>query len=190
MKLERVLQFAKTLIEKTVVPGDIVVDATLGNGHDTLFLANLVGDEGKVYGFDIQEQAVLNSQARLEEHHVVHRAVLFQEGHEKLQQFIPLFEHGKIKAAIFNLGYLPGSDKAIVTKPDTTILAIEQLLNMMTPEAIIVLVIYHGHPEGAIEKDQLMEYVKQLDQKEARVLLYQFLNQQNDPPFIVAIEKN
>ncbi|HYK74506.1 MAG TPA: class I SAM-dependent methyltransferase [Pseudoneobacillus sp.] len=189
MKLERVLQFAKSLMEKTVEPGDIVVDATLGNGHDTLFLANLVSESGKVYGFDIQEQAVSISQARLKENMVHGRVVLFQKGHEHIKESIPDLEHGKVKAAIFNLGYLPGSDKSVVTKPDTTISAIEQLLEIMSSEGIIVLVIYHGHPEGAIERDKILQYVKSLDQKQARVLKYQFLNQQNDPPFIIAIEK-
>ncbi|MFD2446504.1 class I SAM-dependent methyltransferase [Bacillus sp. CGMCC 1.16607] len=189
MKIERVLQFARSLMEKAIQPGDIAVDSTLGNGHDTLFLANLVGESGKVYGFDIQEQAILKSKQRLAEHHLENRAILFHKGHEHIQDLIPPDYHGKVTAAIFNLGYLPGSDKSVVTKPDTTIAAIEQLLQIMASEGIIVLVIYHGHPEGATERDHLLQYVKNLDQQKARVLLYQFLNQQNDPPFIVAIEK-
>src|SRR5574339_2358 len=118
MKLERVLQFAKTIMENTIQPGDIAVDATLGIGHDTLFLANLVGNSGKVFGFDIQESAVLSSKARLEENHVENRTVLFQKGHEHILEYLPTIYHGKVKAAIFNLGYLPGSDKSIVTKPN------------------------------------------------------------------------
>lgn len=190
MKLQRVLQFAKTLMENTIQSGDIAVDATLGNGHDTLFLAKLVGDSGKVFGFDIQESAVLNSKARLEENHVENRTVLFQKGHEHILESLPTIYHGKVKAAIFNLGYLPGSDKSIVTRPNTTIAAIEQLLEVMATEGVIVLVIYHGHSEGAIERDELMNYVQSIDQKYARVLLYQFLNQKNNPPFVIAIEKN
>ncbi|HLO12595.1 MAG TPA: class I SAM-dependent methyltransferase [Pseudoneobacillus sp.] len=190
MKLERVLQFAKTIMEKSVQPGDIAVDATLGNGHDTLFLANLVGETGKVYGFDVQEQAILNSKQRLELHMLNDRVELIHKGHEHILDTIPSLHHGSVKAAIFNLGYLPGGDKTIVTKPDTTISAIEQLLQILAPEGVIVLVIYHGHPEGAIERSELMHFVENIDQKQARVLLYQFLNQQNYPPFIVAIEKN
>lgn len=189
MKLERVLQFAKSLMEKAIQPGSIAIDATLGNGHDTLFLANLVGESGKVYGFDIQEQAVISSKERLVQHQLDNRVTLFHNGHEHILDSIPFEHHGKVKSAIFNLGYLPGSDKSIVTKPETTISAIQQLLKIMAPEGVIILVIYHGHPEGALERDKLLQYVKVLDQKEARVLLYQFLNQQNHPPFIVAIEK-
>ncbi|MHC0038940.1 tRNA 5-(aminomethyl)-2-thiouridylate-methyltransferase MnmM [Pseudoneobacillus sp. C159] len=189
MKLERVLQFAKTLLEKSVGLGDIAVDATLGNGHDTVFLAKLVGANGKVFGFDVQEQAIENSKVRLGDHGFLERVVLIPNGHETIKKSIPAEFHGQVKAAIFNLGYLPGSDKSIVTKPDTTIAAIEQLLDILASGGMIVLVIYHGHPEGAVERDELMQYVQGIDQKQARVLLYQFLNQKNDPPFIVAIEK-
>jgi tRNA A58 N-methylase Trm61 len=190
MKLERVLQFAKTLMEKSVSDGDIVVDATLGNGHDTLFLANLVGETGKVYGFDVQEQAIQNSKSLLQEQSLQQRTVLIHKGHEHLLELIPSNHHGHVKAAIFNLGYLPGSDKSIVTVPETTIAAVSQLLEILSPEGVIVLVIYHGHPEGAIERDALIKYVQSIDQKQGRVLLYQFLNQKNHPPFIIAIEKN
>ncbi|MBU8879832.1 methyltransferase domain-containing protein [Bacillus sp. FJAT-29790] len=189
MKLERILPFARQLLEKAVSQGDIVVDATMGNGHDTLFFAHLTGQSGMVYGFDIQEEAVLKTQKRLAENGLSDRVTLFHKGHEHILASIPPIHHGKITAAIFNLGYLPGSDKAIVTMPATTISAIEQLLEIMAPEGIIVLVIYHGHEEGAVERDKLLQYVKQLDQKAVHVLQYQFINQQNNPPFIVAIEK-
>ncbi|WP_042354716.1 tRNA (mnm(5)s(2)U34)-methyltransferase [Bacillus rubiinfantis] len=189
MKLERILPFAKTLLQKAVKNGDIVVDATIGNGHDTVFLAELVGEHGKVYGFDVQEQAILATKERLIQHSLLERTTLFHEGHERVTQNIPLEEHGKITGAIFNLGYLPGSDKNIITEPETTIDAVSQLLNIMAPEGIIVLVIYHGHDGGDIERDALLNYCRHLDQKFAHVIRYQFINQQHNPPFIIAIEK-
>lgn len=189
MKLDRILPYAKKLLEKAVKSGDITVDATLGNGHDTLFLANLVGETGHVYGFDIQKEAVASSAERVQNNGLAERVTLFQQGHENLYNLIPEENHGKITGAIFNLGYLPGSDKTIVTTPSTTISAVEQLLNIMAPEGIIVIVIYHGHPGGEDERDQLLQFCEQLDQKTAHVLMYQFLNQKNHPPFIVAIEK-
>lgn len=189
MKLDRILPFAKIILEKAINTGDVVVDATLGNGHDTQYLADLVGETGRVFGFDVQEEAILSSKARLEQHGLLERVTIFHNGHEQLGEMIPAEHHGKITAAIFNLGYLPGSDKTIVTKPATTISAIEQLLEMLAPEGIIVLVIYHGHEEGAVERDALMEYVHRIDQNQAHVLQYLFINQQNHPPYIVAIEK-
>lgn len=189
MKLKAILPFARTLLETAISPGDTVVDATLGNGHDTVFLAELVGKDGQVFGFDIQEDAIVNSKRRLEDKHLSKRVTLFHSGHEKINACIPEIHYGKITAAIFNLGYLPGGDKSIVTKPATTINAIEQLLSIMAPEGIIVLVIYHGHPEGKLERDQLLRYISTLDQKRAHVLQYGFINQANNPPFIIAIEK-
>mgnify|MGYP001233475182 CR=1 FL=1 len=189
MTLDGILPFARNLLGKAASNGDIAVDATMGNGHDTLFLANLVGSTGMVYAFDVQPDAVLNTKKRLEEHSLLDRAALFHKGHEQLHSCIPKGHHGKISAAIFNLGYLPGSDKTVVTKPDTTIEAISQLLPIMAQGGLIVLVIYHGHEKGKIERDHLLNYVAQLDQKDVHVLKYQFINQKNSPPFIIAIEK-
>ncbi|MCP3741078.1 class I SAM-dependent methyltransferase [Rossellomorea sp. BNER] len=189
MKLERVLPFARSLLKNAVSPGDIVVDATLGNGHDTLFLAQLVGDNGRVYGFDIQEEAIQNTRDRLETHELANRVTLFKQGHETVMNVIPPVHHGKVTGAIFNLGYLPGGDKDIVTRPKTTLLAMNQLLEMLAPEGIIILVIYHGHREGAVERDYLLRYVENLDQNYVHVLRYQFMNGINNPPFIIALEK-
>lgn len=189
MKLERILPYARRILESTISENDIVVDATVGNGHDTLFLARLVGKSGRVYGFDIQKEAIETTKSRLEEHEISEPVVLFQQGHENLLDYIPPLHHSKIKGAIFNLGYLPGGDKSIVTRPKTTIQAIEQLLAVMPSEAIIVVIIYPGHREGAVERDYIIRYVEKLDQQYVHVLRYQFINQENNPPFIVALEK-
>lgn len=189
MKLERILPFARSLLELAVKPGDLAIDATVGNGHDTMFLANLVGRTGRVYGFDIQDEALMSCKTKLREHELLEQVTLFHTGHENVIDSIPPLHYGKITGAIFNLGYLPGGDKNIVTVPRTTIAAIEQLLQIMAPEGIIVIVVYHGHPEGAVERDYLLRYVKSIDQNEAHVLEYRFLNQKNNPPFIIAIEK-
>lgn len=189
MKMDRILPFAKTLLEKAVKTGDSVIDATIGNGHDTLFLAELVGWSGRVYGFDVQEEAARATEDLIRSRGVFNRVTLFLDGHEEILKRIPEGEHGKITGAIFNLGYLPGSDKTVITKPETTIAAVEQCLQIMAPEGIIVMVIYYGHPGGADERDQLLEYCCKLDQNVAHVIQYQFINQRNNPPFIIAIEK-
>ena len=189
MKLERILPFARSLLEKAVSPGDIVVDATVGNGHDTLYLARLTGPGGLVYGFDIQQQALDSCMKKLSEEELSSRAVLFKCGHEHVKAQIPIEQHGKITAAIFNLGYLPGGDKSIVTTPDTTLKAVHDLLDIMAVEGIIIVVVYHGHPEGKKEKIEILEFAASLDQQRAHVLQYGFINQKNNPPFIIAIEK-
>ncbi|MFP3721731.1 class I SAM-dependent methyltransferase [Niallia circulans] len=189
MKLDRVIPFAHQLLEKAISAGDIAIDATMGNGHDTVFLANLVGKKGKVFSFDIQEAALLATKDKLINQALQEAASLHLCGHEHIMNVIPSQYHGKVTGAVFNLGYLPGGDKSIVTKAETTIAAIEQLLQILSKEGIIVLVIYHGHPEGAIERDKLITYVENINQQEAHVLRYQFINGINNPPFIIAIEK-
>jgi predicted methyltransferase len=189
MNLSRILPFAKELLEKVVEPGGVVVDATVGNGHDTLFLAKLVGKKGQVYGFDIQERAVENTKARLNEHGVGDRAQILMESHAHVKEVISDEKHGMVQAAIFNLGYLPGSDKEIITKPDSTLKAIESFLEILKPGGLIILVVYYGHEGGVEEKERLMTYLYDLDQTKAHVLQYQFLNQKNNPPFLIAVEK-
>ncbi|WP_078379321.1 class I SAM-dependent methyltransferase [Sutcliffiella halmapala] len=189
MKLERVLPYSKKLLKLAITEGDIAVDCTVGNGHDTVFLAELVGSSGHVYGFDIQEQAIKETAEQLDKKEASKRVTLFKASHARLLEHIPVEDHSNIRGAIFNLGYLPGGDKEIVTLAESTITAIEQLLSVMTKEAVIVLVVYHGHPEGQVERDALLDFVMNLDQKKAHVLQYRFMNQVNNPPFIIAIEK-
>ncbi|MGE7795452.1 class I SAM-dependent methyltransferase [Lysinibacillus fusiformis] len=185
MKLQRVLQYAQQLLKDSVEEGDTVVDATAGNGHDTLFLAQQVGDEGQVYAFDVQKEAVDATLHRLLDHGLEHRALVLNKGHEEVANFV----HKPVAAAIFNLGYLPGGNHDIITKPSTTLQAIEDLLKLLKVGGLIILVIYHGHPGGKEERDTVIDFVSQLPQKYVHVLKYEFLNQQNDPPFVIALEK-
>ncbi|AQX53438.1 class I SAM-dependent methyltransferase [Priestia flexa] len=189
MKIERILPFARTLLTSAVNEGDTVIDATVGNGHDTSFLAKLVGASGHVYGFDIQDEAIQNTSERLAKQGIEQQVTLIKDSHSRLKNHIPTHLHGNLTGAIFNLGYLPGGNKKIVTLSTSTIQAIEQLIELLAPEGIIVLVIYHGHEQGQIERDDVLHYVSNLDQQIVHVLRYQFINQQNNPPFIVAIEK-
>ena len=185
MKLERVIQYAQTLLKMSVSEGDIAVDATAGNGHDTLFLANLVGDNGYVYAFDVQKEAVDATLHRLLDNALEHRAIVLKDGHENVAKYVTK----PISAAIFNLGYLPGGNHEIVTKPNTTIQSIESLLKLLKVGGMIVLVIYHGHEGGKKERDEVIRFVSDLPQKYVHVLRYEFINQKNDPPFIIALEK-
>ena len=185
MKLERVLQYAQTLLKSAVHEGNVAVDATAGNGHDTLFLAQLVGDDGFVYAFDVQKQAVDATLHRLLDHALEHRALVLNDGHENVAKYV----NKPVAGAIFNLGYLPGSDHEIITRPNTTIQALESLLKLLKVGGIIVLVIYHGHEGGKEERDEVIRFVSELPQKYIHVLRYEFLNQKNDPPFVIALEK-
>ncbi|MFS0766125.1 class I SAM-dependent methyltransferase [Peribacillus phoenicis] len=189
MKLDRILPFARILLEKAVHPGDITIDCTMGNSFDTVFLAGLTGENGHVYSFDIQKEAIQTTAAKLKAENLQECCTLIHDGHQHLSKYIGKEHSGKVTGAIFNLGYLPGGDKSIITQADTTISAIEQLFELLAPEGIIILVIYHGHPGGSAERDALMDYVQNFPQQKAHILKYGFINQSNNPPFIVAIEK-
>ncbi|WP_017726506.1 class I SAM-dependent methyltransferase [Halalkalibacterium ligniniphilum] len=189
MKLQGILPFARYLLEQAVKPGDVAVDCTMGNGHDTAFLATLVGDSGHVYGFDIQAEAITATRERLTNEALLDRVTLIHDGHERLNEYLPIERQAQVAGAIFNLGYLPGGDKDIVTNPATTLAAVEQLLTFMPKGGLIVLVIYHGHEQGKIERNEVVAYAEGLNQKNAHVLRYEFVNQTNNPPFIIAIEK-
>lgn len=146
-------QQAQEFIGQAIQPGDEAIDATAGNGHDTLFLARAAGPTGTVYAFDIQPAALEATRDRLRRAGLDERVRLIRCGHEELQQRLPPGSHGKIQAVMFNLGYLPGSDQRIVTRPHTTLLAIEQAAEMLAPGGRMTVLAYRGH-EGGEEETQ------------------------------------
>lgn len=185
--LERAMHYSHTLLKQAIASGDTVIDATVGNGGDTIFLATLVGKSGKVYGFDIQQKAIKTTEQKLLLTGLNQQVKLFHQGHETIDSILP--ENSQIAAAIFNLGYLPKSDKSIITQADTTLLAIGQILPKLRKTGLVVLVVYYGHEGGLVEKDAVLDYCQTLPQEEYNVLQYGFINQRNQPPFLLAIEK-
>src|SRR5699024_2349776 len=143
--LQGIIRFAHDLLDKTIKHGDIVVDATCGNGNDTLYLSELVAKNGHVFAFDIQEQAIATTTKLLNEQNR-QNVTLEQDIHSLMDQYID--EDTSLAAAVFNLGYLPRSDKSIITQPDSTITAIKKLLPLLRKKGLLVLVVYAGHPGG------------------------------------------
>ena len=185
--LLQALAFTHSLIKEAVQPGDTVIDATIGNGHDTLLLAQLVGATGKVIGFDIQKQAILNTENRLKKADAQSSVSLYNQGHETIKDIID--PDDKVALVIFNLGYLPKGDKTVVTTPKTTLEGIKQSLTLLKKNGLLLLMVYHGHDGGTKEKNAILDFSKSLPQERYSVLNYQYLNQKNDPPFLIAIEK-
>ena len=178
--MKRPLEMAHDFLAQVITQEDIVVDATMGNGHDTLFLAKLAK---QVYAFDIQEQALEKTSQRLQDAGLTNAELILQ-GHETVDQFVT-----EVKAAIFNLGYLPSADKSIITQPQTTIEALDKLCQMLVKGGRIAIMIYYGHEGGDIERDAVLDFVSQLPQQEYTATIYRTLNQINNPPFLVMIEK-
>ena len=177
--------WAKEMIEEALFSGAIVVDATMGNGYDTLWLCELVGSDGKVYAFDVQQEAVDHSAERLEKAGVRERASLFCMGHECMLEVV----HEPVDAVLFNLGWLPGAEHGVTTQTSTTLQAVEAALALLKEEAIMTICIYPGHEEGTRELKALLTWAAQLDDKRYDAMLKHYVNQPNDPPQMLAIRK-
>lgn len=186
--LKGIIKYSHHLLEKSVAKNEIVIDATCGNGNDTLFLSNIVGEKGHVLAFDIQEDAIQNSK-RLMEEQGRNNVTFIHDSHAHMSNYLPEEMRGHVGGAIFNLGYLPKSDKSVITTGKSSIRAINSILPFLKKDGLIVVVVYHGHEGGKAEKEMILKHVIQLDQKEYNVLQYGFINQKNNPPFILAIQK-
>lgn len=174
------------IITSVVSEGDLVVDATAGNGNDTVFLAGLVGGQGRVLSFDIQERALSSTDKKLRERQYRDRAELINDGHQNMNRYIT----EPVKAVMFNLGYLPGGDHSIGTKGNTTIEAIKSAMQLLTVHGIISIVVYYGGDSGFDEKNEVLEFINTIDCKQYTVMRTEFVNQINCPPILICIEKN
>ena len=165
--------------------GDQAIDATVGNGHDTLFLAEKVGPSGRVFGFDIQAEAIGATQARLDASSLADRVILFQACHSTLSD---CFE-GEIRAAMFNLGYLPGGDKTLVTRTATTLTAVAAALSRLMPGGLMTVMVYPGHPGGDDEAEQVESWAAGLDSENFAVEIHRWKGRTATPPRLIAIER-
>jgi len=185
--LTKITEYAKLLMEETIKPGDYVVDATMGNGKDTLFLAKLVGEAGKVFAFDVQPEALQNTTKILQENKVnLSSVALIHDGHQNIDRYI---QGEIISGVMFNLGYLPGGNRNIITKPQTTIIALQKCLDCLKKNGLITIVVYHAHMGGQEEKEEVLSFVRQLEREKYHVLKIDFINQREDSPFLIAIVK-
>lgn len=183
--LTKVTDINKLYLEKIINEGDIVVDATMGNGYDTKYLAQKVGENGFVYSFDVQEEAIKSTAKKLEKENLDKRVKLILDGHENMDKYV----EKEVSCIVFNLGYLPRAKHRIITKPNTTIKAIEHSLKLLKPHGVVSISIYTGHEGGMDEKNSVYDFVKNLDQSDFDVLECGFVNQINNPPQLVLIEK-
>lgn len=160
------LETAHGIVRQHLMPGGIAVDATLGNGHDTVFLAQCVGDSGRVYGFDIQSQALVNSRQRLREHGLESRAALFHASHADMLAHIPEALQGRIRACMFNLGYLPGADKTVITRSESTLAGLDAACYLSAEEGVITVLAYPGHAGGDSETQRVADWCGRLDRRQ------------------------
>lgn len=230
-----IVDWTHQFLQQYIKPGDLVVDATMGNGGDTLFLANLVHaaivtdstpankESASVIAFDVQELALTNTRDKLAKHgftsetivapddseqkrdevnklnmsekaEIVNQstnnesitATLILDSHANMLNYV---EEESAQAVVFNLGYLPGGDHSKATHAESTIPAIEAALNAIKRGGVISICIYSGGDSGFEEKNQVLEYLKTLDQRKYLVVKNEFYNKPNNPPIPVFIVK-
>ncbi len=176
----------KHFILEHLRPGEVAVDFTMGNGNDTLFLSKAVGECGRVYAFDIQEEALESTKAHLTANGAPENYTLICASHHRVKEFVT----EPIKAGMFNLGYLPRSGrKAMHTMRETTMPAVEAAIELLAPDGVLIIAIYPGHEEGALEGDMLREYFKELSRFEICASEFRILNSPTSPYFFL-VEKS
>ena len=185
-ELKSARYLAKEVLQRAVQPGDSVADATMGNGHDTLLLCQLVGETGRVYAFDVQSQAVESTRERLREAGLEDRARLFLAGHERMGEFVT----EPLSAAVFNLGWLPGGEHAVTTRWETTKKALDAALSLLKPLGLALICVYPGHAEGERERQELTAYLSALPPQRFNVLHQRFLNAGPGAPECFTVQKN
>ena len=180
-----ILETEKSFILKHLNVGDTVADFTMGNGHDTLFLSKAVGESGRVFAFDIQQAALESTRARLTENYAPENYTLICDSHHNAKNYID----GKIKVGMFNLGYLPGSDKSVTTKRETTLAAIDAAIDLMDSDAILLIAVYPGHEEGEIEGELINARLSQLDRKKYCCAKFRIINSPTSSYFYIVESK-
>lgn len=184
-RIDKLVDLSHSFISPVLEEGQTAVDATGGNGNDTLFMASLVGRSGRVYVFDIQEEAIKNITARLEEAGMKNRAVLIHAGHEKLEKYVA----EPVKAVMFNLGYLPGGNHRLVTRPESTTAGLKAALRLLAPGGRLSVVAYRGHQGGSEEALAVEELLKFLDRRKYCTIKINLLNRDEIAPVLYVVEK-
>lgn len=169
----------------------LAVDATAGNGHDTLFLTREAGERGRVWAFDVQA-AALDSAAKLLAETapgLAGRVTFALRGHEDAAAVLPGNAAGHVWAVTFNLGYLPGSDKRVATLPETTLKALSSLADMLAPGGVLSVHSYQGHEGGRAEGDAVAAWFRALPWETWRVAEYGFINKQRNREVLFLAER-
>ena len=184
--LRNARHLAADYLTQSIRVGDVVVDATMGNGKDTLFLCGLVGESGHVYAFDVQAEAVARTRARVQEAGYAQRTTLLLAGHETMQLHVP----GPVQAVIFNLGWLPGAEHVVTTRTETTLAAVRAATELIAPGGIVTVCVYPGHEEGMRELLALRQFAAGLHVRSFNVLIHHFINASVQTPQLILIQRN
>lgn len=185
LQLFNAVRVAHQLITGRLATAQYIVDATAGNGRDTLFLAQHSAAEAVITAFDIQETALTKTRQLLEKHRLAEKVHLILDSHANIARHVTK----PVDLAVFNLGYLPGGSHAISTHASSTLEAVQQLMELLGAGGIISLIAYPGYPEGLAEHSVLQEYFLRLAPNLITVSCWQMINHTGNPPVLYIIEK-
>ncbi len=171
--MENILDFVHLMIHRHLDPASIAIDATMGNGHDTLMLSKHADE---VFAFDVQKSALEATRQRLETHGR-NNVRLIQDSHANMYVYVA----GGVSVIVFNFGYLPGGDKTLTTTKAASLDAVKQSLELLKEGGLLALTFYPGHEEGAKEAALIEPYLATLDPHHFSVLNYRFINRRNSP---------
>jgi|MDTC01.2.fsa_nt_gb hypothetical protein len=158
----RLVETVHEALAAVLLPGDFAIDATAGNGHDVAFLAKLVGVSGKVHAFDLQRAALATTEEKLRRESLLERCTLHHGSHQHMAEVLPSEMLGRTRAIVFNLGYLPGGDKSIVTTASSTLPALETATRWLAANGLLTVTAYRGHLGGMEETNDVEQLLTNL----------------------------
>lgn len=197
--LTRIVSWGHDLLAEVVSPDDLTVDLTAGNGHDALMLYRLVGNGGRVVVFDIQSQALQATEQRLQD---AGAEVLWIDGQNSVSEAAGVSliasSHAELdhylsaapKAVVANLGYLPGGDQQLITRPEATLAALKKSADLLAPGGRLAVVIYPGHVGGQEEAQRVDQFFQDLPEQDFEVLCLRVSNSSQSPYLQVAEKKS
>ena len=171
-------------LRQHVKPGALCIDATAGKGRDTALLCRLAGPEGRVLAFDIQQDAIDQTRALLEQEGL--QAEVHLDSHANMEQYASA---ESVDCVVFNFGRLPGGDPKIVTLADSSLRAIDAGLRLLKPHGVMAIALYYGKENGYEERDAILAHLKTIDDKTYSVLCCQWSNRRGEPPIPIFIWK-
>lgn len=185
-RLANVHQIVDLIIDTYLKKGWTCVDATLGNGKDSLKLYKALDGECKIYSFDIQDQAIVNSKKLFAENEISEDKIkVICDSHENIDTYI----HEPVDFFIMNLGYLPGGNKDITTNYKSVKIFLDKITLIMQEKSFGLIIFYPGHEAGMEEYIKISKYLSALDQNKFNVSKIEQINQKNQPPLVVMVER-
>lgn len=175
----------RRLLAEKLKSASTIVDATAGNGGDTLYLARHSKEDARIYAFDVQKTALDAVRRKLSEASLLAKTELILASHADMD----LYVRENIDIAVFNLGYLPGGDHALTTLAETTAAALHKAAALLGENGAIAVVAYPGHAVGLTEERCLFACLTQFPAKFFTVGRYAMINHPNSPPVLYLIEK-